>query len=407
MKKAAYLFAVLLMVALVLSGCAQKAAPAPTAAPTIAPPPKPALPYKIGVVLAQTGYYASMGVPEIEAITAMTEDINKKGGINGHPLEIVLYNNESNETKAVLAVKKLIEVDKVHMVVGPEGTGIALAMAPVFEEAETPHVSCTGSILFDTPLKKWSFRPLHGEPQYNSSLFPYLQERGVKKVAVLVQGAAFGQGLWKETPAYAKKFGVEILLKEDYDPKGTEFSPQITKIMAAKPDALIVWGAEMAGVLAIKQARDMGLSIPIVANPAFMIADIIKAGGKGLEGDTVFLEHNINVWEQLPDTDPDKARYRDFVNLIKARWNHPLSGTESYAADPFMFAMQGLKRSNADADPAKLKDARLKIRDALETTKDHHGYITSNTITPTDHNGVTAVRVVLIKIKDGKEIIFK
>ncbi|MGD9338255.1 MAG: ABC transporter substrate-binding protein, partial [Syntrophobacterales bacterium] len=114
----------LLLVVLTWSGCAKKE--------------EPKAPYKIGGIFAITGRASFLGEPERNSMELLAEQINAAGGINGHPIELVIYDTEGDATKAVLNANKLIEKDNVLAIVGPSLSGTTLAVVPIAEKAQVP-----------------------------------------------------------------------------------------------------------------------------------------------------------------------------------------------------------------------------------------------------------------------------
>lgn len=114
-------------------------------------------PYKIGAVVSITGPASFLGEPERKSIILLQDEINKKGGVRGHKIEVIIYDDASEETKAVMATKRLIEYDKVLAIVGPSISGISLAMIPFVEKGEIPNISCAASAKITQPPKKWVF----------------------------------------------------------------------------------------------------------------------------------------------------------------------------------------------------------------------------------------------------------
>src|SRR3989304_1070807 len=149
-KRLGYLLGLGVLVLPLIAACGPAAAPSPTPAPAAAPtkaaePAKPAAatqePYKIGFVNSFSGYMAAMGGQERDGVLMLEEKVNKEGGISGRPIRIVAYDDESDETKGVLAVKKLIAEDKVLGIIGTSASGIAMAQVPVAEDAGVPWIT--------------------------------------------------------------------------------------------------------------------------------------------------------------------------------------------------------------------------------------------------------------------------
>jgi branched-chain amino acid transport system substrate-binding protein len=318
----------------------------------------------------QTGYMAAIGAPQIPGVRALVGAINAQGGVNGHKLELVTYDDASSETEAVLIAKKLIQEDKVLAMFGVVYVGAMMAVTPVAEAAEVPLITHGGSVAADRPLKKWMFRISSGEPDMIGPLFEYLKKKGANKIAILYQGAGYGQAGWRFMQSMAPKFGLEIVVGEAYNPRATDFAPQLTKIRSAGAEGILVYGAEMAGALAIKQAIEMGIDVPIVTPPGMSNPDIVKAVRQAFEAPNfAMLNMSQAVWQQLPDTDPVKKPAGEVDALIRKTFNRPANQWEALGYSSVAILVDALKRANLSGDPDKLKEERAKLRDALETVK--------------------------------------
>lgn len=120
-------------------------------------------PYKIGVVLSITGPNAPLGTVERDTINLLVDQINESGGINGHPLEAIIIDDGSDETRAVTAATKLIHEDRVLGLLGSVGSGPALAMAAVAEKNEVPQVALASSVKLVQPVRKWVFKSIYSD----------------------------------------------------------------------------------------------------------------------------------------------------------------------------------------------------------------------------------------------------
>lgn len=420
--------AVVAALALILVACAPAATPTPTptkapaAAPTKAPEPsKPAEatkppaaatpttpakaqePLKMGFTNSFSGYMAPMGQPERDAVLMLEETVNKEGGINGRPLKVVFYDDESDETKGVLAVKKLINDDKVVGIIGTSASGIAMAQVPVAEEAGVPWITMQSAKSTILPNRKWIFKLPLSEAGYLEAFWRWAKGENITKIALLNQGAGFGREARKYIEENAPKQGFTVVAKEEYGPNDTDMKPQLTKVKASDAQVLVVYGAEAAGAIAVRQAKELGITIPIMGPESLTLPAIMgnKELRDGIEGLLLFA-HKPDVWEQLPDSDPQKALIKSLSDQLKGKYgaNRVMSMWESVANDAFMVMVNAMKKANAD--PAKLDEARAKVRDAIEQTKNHAGTTGIVSYSPAEHEIWEIKAKVISQIKDGK-----
>jgi branched-chain amino acid transport system substrate-binding protein len=353
---------------------------------------------------------AAMGSQERDAVAMLVEKVNREGGINGRPLKLIYYDDESDESKGVLAIKKLIEQDKVLGIIGTSASGIAMAEAPIVEKAQVPWVTMNSAyaVLLNPP-KKWIFKAAPSERFLVGRIYQYMKSKGITKFAWLSQGAGFGRQARKYMQDSAAKEGFTVVVDEEYGPKDTDMKPQLTKVKASDAQALVVYGAEPAGAIAIRQARELGIDIPILGPPSMTMKAImsVKELAEGMEG-AIFAALKPDVWEQLPDSDPQKTVNQEFDKLMRAKYGDKFKRLEwpmGVGYDAFMVMVNAMKRANPD--PTKLQEARAKIRDAIEQTKGYIGSASMVTYSPTVHEGFAWESLVIGQIKGGKYVLIK
>ncbi|MGL4199081.1 MAG: ABC transporter substrate-binding protein, partial [Allorhizobium sp.] len=187
-------------------------------------------PIKIGSVLSVTGPAGSLGDPELKTLQLYVEDINKKGGVLGRQLQLVSYDDGSDASKANGFTKRLIDDDKVDIIIGGTTTGATMSMVPLVEKAQIPFISLAGAVVVIEPVKKWVFKTPHTDRMAAERVLDDMKKRGITKVALLSETSGFGQSGKKEVEAVLSKYGVTLVANETYGPKDTDVSPQLTKI---------------------------------------------------------------------------------------------------------------------------------------------------------------------------------
>jgi branched-chain amino acid transport system substrate-binding protein len=366
---------------------------------------EPVTSYKIGVILAQTGNYTGLGLQSLEGIQVIVDEINDGGGINGIPVELVVSDDKSEATEAALAAKKLIEVDKVHVLVAGTVTTVSMSIVPVGNEAEIPTVILSGTALLDDQLGDWVFRPMGEEANYSTMILNYLsQDLGISKYATLIENSGYGQGGKVYLPQLSPDYNLTIVEEQYFDPGATDVAPQLTNIKSSEAQAIFIWGSSPTAAVAVKQAREMGILLPIMATPAQLSPSMIESFGEyyEIEPSLIAITAKIDIWQQLPDSDPDKAMCREFAELCQVEYGHPPAMWSLLGANMIQFIEDGLKRANAD--PANLEAARSKIRDAFETTENLNILVGVYTMSPEDHFGAVREKMVLVTFKDGKMV---
>ena len=229
-------------------------------------------PSRYGAFYSLSGPAAAIGTPTKLVTQMVVEKINKEGGINGRPIELVLGDTESEPTKAVMVVKKFINVDKVAAIVGPDRTDLGMAAKKLVEEAGIPTFMCVGGdpvIMGGGPLGtfKWCFKSPQRSSVAVEKLYQYLQKQNLKKVALITASDGFGKDGKGWLEKLASQHELTIVADESFNPKDTDMTAQLSKIAAANPDAIVCWTIGPAGAIVAKNAKQLNIKTPVVSVP--------------------------------------------------------------------------------------------------------------------------------------------
>ncbi|MFO1414068.1 MAG: ABC transporter substrate-binding protein [Burkholderiales bacterium] len=354
-------------------------------------------PIKIGSVLSVTGPAAFLGDPELKTLQLYVDDINKKGGVLGRPLQLVHYDDGSDANKANGFGKRLIEDDKVDILIGGTTTGSTMSIVPLAEKAGVPFISLAGAVVIVEPVKKWVFKTPHTDRMAAEKVFEDMKKRGITKVALLSETSGFGQSGKKETEAVAAKYGITLVANETYGPKDTDVSPQLTKIKATPGvQAVFVFGLGQGPAIVTKNYKQLGLTLPMYQSHGVASDEYLKLSGPAAEGVRLPSPAQL-IPTKLPANDPQKPVVNAYENAYKAAYKADVSTFGGYAYDGLMLAVEAFKKAGS-TDKAK-------VRDALEATK---GYVaTSGTfnMSPTDHMGLDLSAFRMLEVKNGDWII--
>jgi branched-chain amino acid transport system substrate-binding protein len=205
-------------------------------------------PYKIGAVFAKTGANSSIGTPEAQTMEMVVAEINAAGGINGHSLQAIIYDTQSDTTQALTLVKKLIEQDNVAAIVGPSSTGESLAVLDTVTKSGVPLISCASSSQITTPIaeRKWVFKSAGEDVLAVQKLTDYLTQLKITKVALICDSNGYGQTGRTVLMSALPKVGATIVADEKYDSNDTDMSIQLTKIKGTDAQAVVCWGTNPA-----------------------------------------------------------------------------------------------------------------------------------------------------------------
>ncbi len=303
----------LLVLALGISGCSKPAAQETPSGQKASPAKEP---IKIGAVLDISGPGSSLGIPARDSIELWQDAVNKNGGINGTPVKVIIIDNKSDETQSVLAFKKLVNDEKVVAVAGASQSGTSIAMINSATQEQVPLVSPAASIKIITPVaeRQWVFKTAQNDSVVASKIIDYLKAKKFKKIAFLSVNNAYGDSGLQEFAAAAKAAGLEMVASEKFGATDVDFTPQLSNVKKATPDAMIIWAIPPSASIVTKQARELGLKIPLIHSHGIANKTFIDLAGTAANG-VIFPAGKLLVAESLPDSDPQK---QVLLNYIKA-----------------------------------------------------------------------------------------
>jgi branched-chain amino acid transport system substrate-binding protein len=350
-------------------------------------------PYIIGGIFSITGPASYLGEPERNSMEMVVQAVNAKGGINGHPLKLVIYDDETDVTKARLHAEKLIQKDKALAIIGPSITPSSMAVLEVTQKAKMPLISCAAAAGITAPAKDrfWTFKTAQTDEMAVARIYQYGQKHGITKVAILTVSSAFGVAGKEQLLAQAPKYGMEVVGQEVFGDKDTDMTPQLTKIRSLPAQAVICWGVGPAPALVAKNMKQLGFAIPLIQSHGAASKKFIELAGDAAEG-IILPAGKLVIYQQLPDTDPQKAVCKEYAEKYKEKFKAPESSFGGYAYDAIGMLNQALAKAGSD---------QAKIRDALEGTKNFVGVSGVFNMSPEDHNGLTPAAFVMVKISKG------
>ncbi|NVN89441.1 MAG: ABC transporter substrate-binding protein [Desulfuromonadales bacterium] len=356
-----------------------------------------AAPLKIGALFAVTGPAAFLGAPERNSAQMVVDEINRAGGVKGHKLELVAYDTAGDATKAVQLASKLIKDDKVIAIIGPSTTGESMAVIPVVERENVPLISCAAGIKITEPLKKWVFKTAQNDTLAVARIYEQLKKQKLAKVAILTVSDGFGASGREQLKAQAAKFGITVIADDTYGPKDTDMTSQLTKIRGLKPDVIICWGTNPGPAVIAKNARQLGIRIPLYMSHGVSSKKFIELAGEAAEGIRL-PSGRVVVADLLPASDPQKKSLlgfvKDYQNHYKAEGDH----FGGHAWDAVMLLKGAIERGATTA---------ATVRDQLEKTRQFHGIGGSFTYTAQDHAGLGKDAFVLVEVKNRDWVIVK
>jgi branched-chain amino acid transport system substrate-binding protein len=348
---------------------------------------------KIGSFLAVTGGASFLGDPEKKTLEMYVEQINKDGGVLGKPVELIIYDSGTKPKKAVTFVKRLIEQDKVDVIVGGTTTGETMAVIKEVEKAGIPFVSLAGAGVIVDPVKKWVFKTPHTDKLAVEKIFEDMKARGLSKVGLLSGSGGFDKSCRKNALALAPKMGIEIVADETHGKGDTDMTPQLTKIKnAAGVQAFLYCGFGAPTSIAAKNYKQIGMTIPHYQTHGSASMRFIKGADGAAEG-VRLPAAALLVVDQLPDAHPQKKVATAYKNAYEKRYSDSISTFGGHAYDGLFITVEAIERAGST-------DKEM-VRAEIEKTAKFVGADGIFTMTVADHLGLRPDSFVMVEVSNG------
>jgi branched-chain amino acid transport system substrate-binding protein len=308
--------------------------------------PAAAQPIKVGAFLSVTGPAAFLGDPEQKTLELYVEKLNAAGGLLGRKLELVAYDSAGDAEKARGFVKRLIEQDKVDVLVGGSTTGETMAAVPLAEAAGVPFISLAGAVVIIEPVKKWVFKTPHTDRMACEKIFVDMRARGATRAALISGAGGFDRSMRAECLKVAGKHGVEIAADETYGPGDTDMTAQLSKIKAAGVQAVLNAGFGQGPAIVTKNYRKLGLTLPLYQSHGVASKQYVSLSGDAAEG-VRLPAAALLVADTLPDADPQKKVVVSYKRDYEARFKQEVSTFGGHAYDGLMLAVDAKRRAGS------------------------------------------------------------
>ena len=351
----------------------------------------------VGVTVSATGPAASLGIPEKNTIALMPTTIA------GQKINYIVLDDASDTTAAVTNARKLINEYKVDVILGSTITPASLAMIDVVAEAQTPMISMAASARIVEPQdakKRWVFKTPQNDIMMSLAIAAHMADNGVKTVGFIGFSDAYGEGWYQEFAKIAALKNIQIIANERYNRTDTSVTGQVLKIVAAKPDAVLIAGSGTPAVLPQRALKERGYSGKFYQTHGVANNDFLRVGGKDVEG-TFLPSGPVLVAAQLPANHPLKKSSQDYVaKYEKANGAGSVSTFGGHAWDAGKLMEAAVGPALKKAKPGTL-EFRIALRDALEAVKEVAGAHGVFNMSPGDHLGLDQRARVMVKIEGG------
>ena len=238
---------------------------------------------RIGALIAASGPTAFVGASQKNAFEMLVEQINARGGMAGNKIRPFLYDTEGNGTIAAQQFRRLIDSDKVHVVVGPSTTGESLAIRAVANENKVPLVSFAGAEAVVVPPTPYVFKTPPTDRIVAEHLISFMKVKGATSVGILSSADGFGQAGAAVVKEVASQLGLKVNAAEEFGPRDTDMTPQILKIRSSGADAMLIWSVNPGPTIILKNAAAIGYNKPIYNSYGAASPQLIEQAGAAAE----------------------------------------------------------------------------------------------------------------------------
>jgi branched-chain amino acid transport system substrate-binding protein len=347
---------------------------------------------KIGAVLSVTGPASFLGEPERNTLHMLQELTNAQGGIDGKQVELIVYDDESDVNKCVMAARKLLDQDQVSVVIGPSISGNTLAIAKFFSSAEVPLISCAAAEKIVIPVNPWVFNTPQLDRHAVLKILQDAKAKGYAKLAILTVSDGYGQAGRAVLKELIPAQGFELVSDEVFGPKDTDMTAQLTKIRGKAADAIICWGTNPGPAVVARNRVQLGLTTPLYMSHGVASDKFIELAGEAAEG-LILPAGRLVAVDQVPADHPQKAVLEAYVANYTKAFNAPISSFGGYAHDAFMLVAEAITRGGS-TKPADIRDNLEKISGFAGTTGIY-------SYGPDNHNGLDEEAFIMVTIENG------
>lgn len=346
----------------------------------------------IGVDIEMSGPAAVQGTAYKNAVELVRDQINDAGGVNGRQIKLVIQDNKSDPTESLQVAKNMITNDHVVAIVGGGSSPTTLSLADTVESEKVPTVSMgsSGAIVNPVAKRQYLFKTPANTGVVIERMLQDFKKRGVNTVGLLTVDNPYGAAGLAGFQQVAKEGKVKLVGTEKFQDTDKDFTAQITKLVAKKPDAIVTWAIPPGAGIAAKNIKSSGFQGKAYFDAGAGAELFIKGAGQAAEG--IYMVHpTVLVADDAPSSAPNAKEMKDFYQAYTEKYGE-YSGFASYAADALHLIVNAIDKADS-TDPAK-------VRDALEHTT-YNGITGVFHMTAKDHSGLRADALSVLTVKDG------
>jgi branched-chain amino acid transport system substrate-binding protein len=353
---------------------------------------------KVGFITSLSGPVSSLGIPYEKGMKAAYAYKSESGG---HKIQLIQLDDASDPTTAARNARKMIDEDKVDIIIGTAGSPGALAIAAVARETKTPLISIANAKL-DGEEGAWMITLPQPAPLMASALIERMKKSGVKTLGYIGFSDAWGDLVYDAAMELAPAAGIKVVSNERYARADSSVTGQVLKIVALKPDAVITGTSGTPGALPYLALAERGYKGQIYGMHALINPDFVRVGGASVEG-VLVPTGPVIVAEQLPDSNPIKKVSMDFrAAYLKANGAPANDAFSAYSFDAWILLLEAASRAKGEPGTAQY---RLALRNALVSGKEVVGTHSIYNFKPDSRYGSDERSRVVVKLEKGKWVL--
>jgi len=350
---------------------------------------------KVGLSVSLSGPNSSLGVPYAKGMQAA---LAYKPEVNGRKIQLIVLDDGSDPTTAGRNARKLVEEDKVDILMGTSGVPAAIAMAQVGRDAKVPMIGLT-PIQLDPAENAWVFTVAQPTQLMIDAVVQRMKKDGIKTVGYIGFTDAWGDLVYNALMKSAPEAGIKVLGNERYARADASVTGQVLKLVAMKPDAVMTGGAGTPGALPFLALTERGFKGPVYGQHGLINPDFVRVVGAAGQG-ALMPTGPVIVAEQLPDEYPTKKIAMDFRSVFQKVNNAPTSDAFSaYSFDGWLVFTDAAARAKGEPGTPEF---RLSLRDAIASTKEVVGTHGVYNFKPGNLYGVDERARVIVKLDNGQ-----
>jgi branched-chain amino acid transport system substrate-binding protein len=350
---------------------------------------------KIGLIASSTGPIAVVGIPQKNTAALLPKKIGEL------TVEYLVVDDASDATQSVIGAKKLL-AENVDALIGPSGSPNAMGIIQFAAESGTPMLAPVGTTAVVLPMddkKRWVFKTTQNDQLISDALIAHMVKAGVKTVGFIGFNDPYGEAWYKVFSEQAQRAGIKVVANERYSRADASVTGQVAKLMAAKPDGILIAGAGGPTVLPHVTLADAGYKGRIYQTHGAAAPDFLRLGGAKVEG-TVLAASLMLVLPEIPDSTASKRVAMDYIAAYEKSFGSKPATFGANVYDAGLLLEHAMPEAAKKAKPGTAA-FRAALRDALETTHELVGTQGVYNMTPADHSGFDERGRVLITVKNG------